>query len=60
MSNQVKKFNDYCSIMNELILGKDNIVIKRLFNLYTQTYSEVTLDYKTKVMPGLVASIISR
>ena len=35
MSNQVKEFNDYRAKMNDVILGKDNLVIKRLFNLTT-------------------------
>lgn len=60
MSNQVKEFNDYRSKMNEVILGKDNLVIKRLFNLDTQTYSEGALTIKTKEMLGLVASMVLR
>lgn len=60
MSNQVKEFNDYRAKMNEVILGKDNLVIKRLFNLDTQTYSEGALDVKTKEMLGLVASMVLR
>ena len=60
MSNQVKEFNDYRARMNEVILGKDNLVIKRLFNLDTQTYSEGALNVKTKEMLGLVASMVLR
>ena len=60
MSQQVKEFNDYRSKMNELILGKDNLVIKRLFNLDSQTYSPGALDVKTKEMLGLVASMVLR
>lgn len=60
MSNQVKEFNDYRSKMNDVILGKDNLVIKRLFNLDTQTYSEGALNVKTKEMLGLVASMVLR
>lgn len=60
MSNQVKEFNDYRSKMNDVILGKDNLVIKRLFNLDTQTYSEGALSVKTKEMLGLVASMVLR
>ena len=60
MSNQVKEFNDYRSKMNEVILGKDNLVIKRLFNLDTQTYTEGALNIKTKEMLGLVASMVLR
>ena len=50
MSNQVEEFNDYRSKMNDVILGKDNLVIKRLFNLDTQTYSDGALNVKTKEM----------
>ena len=60
MSQQVKEFNDYRSKMNEVILGKDNLVIKRLFNLDTQTYAEGALNVKTKEMLGLVASMVLR
>ncbi len=58
--SKVKEFNDYRSKMNEVILGKDNLVIKRLFNLDTQTYSDGALDVKTKEMLGLVASMVLR
>jgi len=60
MSKQVTEFNDYRAKMNEVILGKDNLVIKRLFNLDTQTYSKGALDVKTKEMLGLVASMVLR
>jgi AhpD family alkylhydroperoxidase len=60
MSNPVKEFNDYRAKMNEVILGKDNLVLKRLFNLDTQTYSEGALNVKTKEMLGLVASMVLR
>ena len=60
MSNQVKEFNDYRAKMNKVILGNDNLVIKRLFNLDTQTYSEGALNVKTKEMLGLVASMVLR
>jgi AhpD family alkylhydroperoxidase len=60
MSNLVEDFNAYRSKMNEVILGKDNLVIKRLFNLDTQTYAEGALNVKTKEMLGLVASMVLR
>jgi AhpD family alkylhydroperoxidase len=60
MSKQVTEFNAYRAKMNEVILGKDNLVIKRLFNLDTQTYSEGALNVKTKEMLGLVASMVLR
>lgn len=60
MSDQVKEFNEYRAKMNGVILGKDNLVIKRLFNLDTQTYSDGALNVKTKEMLGLVASMVLR
>lgn len=60
MSNQVKEFNEYRSKMNDLILSKDNLVIKRLFNLDSNTYAAGALDVKTKEMLGLVASMVLR
>ena len=60
MSNLVKEFNDYRTKMNEVILGKENLVIKRLWNLDTNTYAAGALDVKTKEMLGLVASMVLR
>ena len=60
MSNTVKEFNEYRSKMNDVILSKDNLVIKRLFNLYSNTYSEGALYVKTKDILGLVASMVLR
>ncbi len=60
MENKVEEFNNYRSKMNEVILGKDNLVIKRLFNLDTQTYAEGALNVKTKELLGLVASMVLR
>ncbi len=58
MSIAVKEFNDYREKMNELILSKNNLVLKRLWNLDTNTYDEGALDRKTKEMLGLVASMV--
>ncbi len=60
MSNLINEFNDYRTRMNEVILSKDNLVIKRLWNLDTNTYAEGALDSKTKEMLGLVASMVLR
>lgn len=46
--------------MNEVILGKKNKVINRLFNLDTNTYADGALPTKTKEMLGLVASMVLR
>ncbi|REJ81392.1 MAG: carboxymuconolactone decarboxylase family protein [Bacteroidetes bacterium] len=60
MKSQVEEFNDYRTRMNERILSADNLVIKRLFNLDTNTYTDGALDVKTKEMLGLVASMVLR
>lgn len=60
MNEQVKEFNEYRAKINEVILGKQNKVINRLFNLDTNTYAEGALPVKTKEMLGLVASMVLR
>ena len=60
MSEAINEFNAYREKMNEKILGADNIVLKRLFNLDTNTYQEGALPVKTKEMLGLVASMVLR
>lgn len=60
MSDLVKEFNNYRARMNERIMNEDNLVIKRFFNLDTNTYAEGALDVKTKEMLGLVASMVLR
>lgn len=56
----VKEFNDYRAKMNEKILGADNKVLKRFFNLDTNAYQDGALDKKTKELLGLVASMVLR
>lgn len=60
MSNQIQEFNDYRARMNDVILGQNNKVINRLFNLDTNTYAEGALSVKVKEMLGLVASMVLR
>ena len=60
MGQLSEEFNDYRQRMNEVILGKDNLVLKRLWNLDTNTYDDGALDKKTKEMLGLVASMVLR
>ena len=60
MGKLVQEFNDYRMRMNEVILSKNNLVMKRLWNLDTNTYAEGALDVKTKEMLGLVASMVLR
>ncbi|GAL79307.1 twin-arginine translocation protein TatC [Algibacter lectus] len=60
MSESVKEFNDYRSKMNDKILGDNNKIIKRIFNLDTNAFAEGALDVKTKELLGLVASTVLR
>ncbi|MGN6617469.1 MAG: carboxymuconolactone decarboxylase family protein [Ilyomonas sp.] len=60
MADLVKEFNDYRTRMNEVILSKNNKVMKRLWNLDTNTYEEGALNSKTKEMLGLVSSMVLR
>jgi AhpD family alkylhydroperoxidase len=60
MTQSVQEFNEYRSRMNEKILGADNLVLKRLFNLDTNTYEEGALSSSVKEMLGLVASMVLR
>jgi AhpD family alkylhydroperoxidase len=60
MSDLVKEFNDYRSKMNEKLLADNNKVIKRIFNVDTNAYTEGALDVKTKELLGLVASAVLR
>jgi AhpD family alkylhydroperoxidase len=60
MDNLETTFNAYRTQMNEVILSKNNLVMKRLWNLDTNTYEDGALDKKTKEMLGLVASMVLR
>ena len=60
MDDKIKEFREYRSKMNERILSQDNLVIKRLFNLDSNTYAEGALSTKTKEMLGLVSSMVLR
>ena len=60
MSTLVNDFNQYRERMNDVILSKNNLVMKRPWNLDTNTYKEGALGKKTKEMLGLVASMVLR
>lgn len=60
MTDAVVEFNEYRQRMNEKILAADNLVLKRLFNLDTNTYEDGALSSQTKEMLGLVASMVLR
>lgn len=58
--SQSNEFNAYRERMNARILASDSKVIKRMYNLDTNTYTEGALDKKTKELMGLVASMVLR
>ncbi len=60
MSKEIEEFRAYRAKMNEKLLSQDNKVIKRLFNLDTNTYMEGALSTKTKELLGLVSSMVLR
>lgn len=60
MSEMLTDYRNYRSKMNEKLLQDDNKIIKRIFNLDTNAYTEGALDVKTKELLGLVASAVLR
>jgi len=60
MNEKINEFREYRKRMNEKILEKDNLVIKRIFNLDTNTYKEGALSVKTKELIGLSNSLTLR
>lgn len=60
MENKVEEFNQYRQQMNDKILGENNKILKRIFNLDTNAFTEGALDKKTKELLGLVASLVLR
>jgi AhpD family alkylhydroperoxidase len=56
----VDNFNDYRSKMNEKIMESDSLIIKRIFNLDTNAYSEGHLDLRSKELIGLTCSLVLR
>jgi len=61
MSEKIKEYNAYRQMMNERLLSaENNKILKRIFNLDTNTYMEGALDSRTKEMLGLVASMVLR
>ncbi len=58
--NSEKTFNAYREKMNKKILSSNNKVIKRIFNLDTNTFSDGILPLRTKEMLGLACSMVLR
>ncbi len=60
MSTQLKEYREYRKKMNERLLSADNLIIKRIFNLDTNTYRDGALSARVKEMLGLVSSMVLR
>ncbi|TAJ14236.1 carboxymuconolactone decarboxylase family protein [Marinilabiliaceae bacterium JC017] len=61
MDDKIKDFKAYREKMNErLLAANNNKVIKRIFNLDTNTYMEGALSSRVKEMLGLVSSMVLR
>ena len=60
MKDQIEEFRAYRAKMNERILADDNKVIKRIYNIDTNTYMEGALSSKVKEMLGLATSMVLR
>ena len=60
MIDKVDEFEAYRAKMNDKLMQENNKVIKRIFNLDTNSYAEGSLDKKTKELLGLVASLVLR
>ena len=58
--SKVTEFNDYRSTMNDMLLGEDNKILKRIFNLDTNAFEEGAVDKKTKELIGLTCSLVLR
>jgi AhpD family alkylhydroperoxidase len=59
-AQHLKEFRQYREKMNEKILERGGLGIKRFFNLDTQAYVGGALSQKTKELIGLVASLVLR
>ncbi|MFZ5939457.1 MAG: carboxymuconolactone decarboxylase family protein [Bacteroidota bacterium] len=60
MDDKIREFREYRAMMNERLLAADNKVIKRIFNIDTNTYLDGALPSKVKEMLGLATSMVLR
>ncbi|MEM7186059.1 MAG: carboxymuconolactone decarboxylase family protein [Bacteroidota bacterium] len=60
MATIVEEFNAYRSKMNEKLLEDNNKILKRIFNLDTNAFSDGVLPKKTKELLGLGNSLVLR
>lgn len=60
MIDKVDEFEAYRAKMNEKITKENNKVLKRIFNLDTNSFTDGALDHQTKELLGLIASLVLR
>src|SRR5215510_10909581 len=60
MAGKLDAFHEFRSRMNEKLLSKGNLQLKRFFNLDSQVYTNGALSSQTKELMGLVASAVLR
>ena len=60
MSERVQQFKAEREKLNEIVLERENLEIKRFFALDSAVYRDGALDAKTKELLGLVASLVLR
>jgi len=60
MAGKLDAFHEFRSRMNEKLLGKGNLQLKRFFNLDSQVYTSGALSSQVKELMGLVASAVLR
>lgn len=60
MSKRIEEFKKERELLNENILARDDVNIKRFFALDSAVYRDGALPAKTKEMLGLAASLVLR
>jgi AhpD family alkylhydroperoxidase len=60
MTDRADRFRQEREALNERILARDDLNIKRFFGLDSAVYRDGALDAKTKELLGLVASLVLR
>jgi len=60
MAKSVEEFKQERERLNEIVLSRDNVNLKRFFSLDSAVYRDGALDAKTKELLGLVASLVLR
>lgn len=60
MSERVKQFKEERRRLNDIVLGRENLDIKRFFSLDSAVYRDGALDARTKELLGLSASLVLR